>query len=433
MNEKTGEWRVGVLDPRGGVAALLHESLDPAGVRLVRAAGWSEAISRFSDEPLDLLVLTPFLSPDTDPHRLAVHLEEAGSPPVAVLSGCTGTDVAARVLVPTAVAYIDLPASPEDLREKLEAVLEEAAGRPRSAVKGIAGTSSAMLTAVRRACEVAPTDSTVLLTGETGTGKELLAHAIHDLSKRADRPFTAIDCAALSESLLESELFGHARGSFTGAQQARKGLFEATEHGTVFLDEVADAPKAVQVRLLRVLQEREVRRVGENRTRSVDVRVIAATQRDLQEEVENGRFREDLYYRLRVWDIQLPALRERREDIPLLVEHWLRRVGDGRRATPAALEALRAHAWPGNVRELWAVLESASIRAPEGTSIGLGHLGDDIRSGWIDGFGTAAEDPSDPDVLRAVLAEASGVRKEAAALLGVSRTTLWRMMKKAGL
>jgi two-component system response regulator HydG len=225
---------------------------------------------------------------------------------------------------------------------------------------------------------VAPTDATVLLLGESGTGKELLARAIHDRSARHGRPFLAINCSALSDTLLESELFGHVRGAFSGASTSRLGVFEEASGGTLFLDEIGDISAAMQVRLLRALQEGEIKPVGSTEIRKVDVRVVAATNRDLEAAVKAGIFRQDLYYRLHVVPLELPALRERREDVPLLVHHFLRRYAEkfGKPVTqvsPAALEALQAHSWPGNVRELENVVQRAVVLAsgPEVTAEAL--------------------------------------------------------------
>ena len=220
----------------------------------------------------------------------------------------------------------------------------------------IVGTASAMQDVYRLVRLAAPRSANVLLIGETGTGKEVIAKAVHKLSKRADGPFIRVNCGALHENLLESELFGHIKGSFTGAVENKTGRFEAAHGGTIFLDEINSTSHKLQVKLLRVLQEREFERVGESRTIRVDVRVIAATNTSLEQAVEDGEFREDLYYRLNVIPIGLPPLRERRDDIPLLAQFFLKRYGDLNKCpvpdlTPVALEALKAHDWPGNVRE----------------------------------------------------------------------------------
>ncbi len=307
----------------------------------------------------------------------------------------------------------------------------ERAIRERWAFHGLVGASPAMTDVVGQIRNVAPYDSTVLILGESGTGKELVARGIHAESPRSAKPFVTVNCSAYSEGVLESELFGHARGAFTGAERERVGRFENAEGGTVFLDELGDISPKIQVKLLRVLQGREVERVGENRARPVNVRVIAATNKDLHREVREGRFREDLYYRLNVYTLHLPALRDRREDVPVLAEHLLRRASlrTGKEVlsiTPDAMDALMAHAWPGNVRELENVLESAVVRCRDDV-VDL----TDLPSGLA---GPTAGGPvAEGDRVRAALHRAAGSVTLAARLLGVHRTTLWRWMCDAGL
>jgi two-component system response regulator HydG len=232
--------------------------------------------------------------------------------------------------------------------------------------KGLLGQSAALRQLTTLLGTVAPSEATILITGESGTGKELVARAIHSNSARRNGPYITINCAALTETLLESELFGHEKGAFTGAERARDGRFAAADQGTIFLDEIGDMPLSMQVKLLRVIQEREVQRVGSDRATKVDVRILAATNKDLQEEVDNGRFRRDLYYRLNVVAVKMPALRERIEDIPLLAMHFLQQFAqkNGKTVkgfTPEAMDRLLKHPWPGNVRELENAVERAVI------------------------------------------------------------------------
>jgi transcriptional regulator with PAS, ATPase and Fis domain len=303
--------------------------------------------------------------------------------------------------------------------------------------------------AIREVCDairtVAPEPTTVLITGETGTGKELLARAVHELSDRASGPFVPVNCAALAEGILESELFGHVRGAFTGAVGDRKGLFAAARGGTLFLDEVGDVSLALQQRLLRVLQEREVVPVGAVKAEAVDVRVVAATHRDLPEEIRGGRFRDDLYYRLNVFHVHVPSLRERAGDIPLLVEAALERLAErSPRAqpvavSPLAMRLLRAHPWPGNVRELFSVVESAAIRSG-GRRIEAQHLPAPIRDPEGEGRPSGQEEryraqsaDDERAAIEAALDKAQGSRSRAAEIMGMSRTTLWRRMKEFGI
>jgi transcriptional regulator with PAS, ATPase and Fis domain len=287
--------------------------------------------------------------------------------------------------------------------------------------------------------KVAPSDATVLVCGPSGTGKELVARAVHYNSPRRDRPLVTVNCAALQETLLESELFGHEKGAFTGAVQAKRGLFEVAEGGTLFIDEVAEMAPGLQAKLLRVLEDGHFRRVGSTSEFHADVRVLAATNKNLAEEQEAGRFRQDLFYRLNVLSITLPALRERRGDIPELVEHFLatRNVGRGRyRIAPDALEALCRYDWPGNVRELANLLERAQILA-EDSLITL----DDLPETVVPAEPTPGEYAGDPRHLReverrhvrAVLDEEGGNKVRAARALGISRRALYRLLDKYGL
>ena len=308
---------------------------------------------------------------------------------------------------------------------------------------GIVGTSPAMQEAVRRIAKVAGTDTTVLLSGETGTGKELAARTVHRSSDRAAGPFIPINCGAISSTLAESELFGHERGAFTDAKTERRGLFELAEKGTVFLDEVGELPADLQVKLLRVLQEREVIRVGGSRPIPVDIRVVAATNRDLAQDVKSGRFREDLFWRLNVFPIEMPALRERPEDIPLLVSYLLDRVNAECRSRVAELapevsDVLKRHTWPGNVRELANVLRHAAIMA-DGAIAKYSdlppYLVRDAPAGSEPGDMTleAALAETEKRLIEATLRRFQGHRRAAAVCLGISRRTLYNKMVAYGL
>lgn len=300
----------------------------------------------------------------------------------------------------------------------------------------ITGKSKAIQATIQLAREVAQVDSTVLIEGDTGTGKELVARAIHAQSQRHDGPFIALNCAGLSEQLATSQLFGHRRGSFTGAVSDQIGLFEAAQGGSLFLDEIGELPLSVQSVLLRVLEERAVMRLGETHPRSIDTRFIAATNRDLMEEVSSGRFREDLFYRIRVARIHLPPLRARREDIALLVRTFLaeHRVTTGKDVadvSDAALQLLLIYSWPGNVRELRNALEFAVIRC-SASVIQPADLPPEIQTASLHDH-ASADDQSPQDergLILAALELAGGNRKEAASLLGVSRATLYRRLSE---
>src|SRR6266404_2813379 len=305
----------------------------------------------------------------------------------------------------------------------------------------IIGNSPALESVLELVEQVAPTGSTVLIQGETGTGKELIARAIHNLSVRCGRPFVKLNCAAIPFDLLESELFGHERGAFTGAIAQKIGRFELADKGTLFLDEVGDIPPALQPKLLRVLQEQEFERLGSNRTHQVDVRLVAATNRNLADMVKRNEFRSDLYYRLNVFPIPLPPLRGRREDIPALVEHFVeiyaRRMGKQIEHIPAeTMSALASYQWPGNVRELQNLIERAVILSNDGV------LPNPLPPAGTRGIAIASATPvttlraSEHTLIRRTLEEVSwviGGPKGAAAKLGLKRTTLIHKMQKLGI
>lgn len=310
--------------------------------------------------------------------------------------------------------------------------LEEGAG-----YQGVVGKSVAMQRVYALVKKVVDSDATVLVQGETGTGKEVLARTVHREGPRAEKPFITINCGAMAENLLESELFGHKKGAFTGAVNDRAGLFEAADGGTLFLDEIGETSLSMQVRLLRAIQEGEIRRVGEERDRQVDVRVIAATHRDLEQCVREGQFREDLYYRLSVFPISLPPLRERREDIPLLAQHFLERQTSPqapRSLTTRAMDALCAHVWPGNIRELQNEVERAALLAGGEERIDTAHLSERITGPagsltQIDHSGQLKEVLAqvERDMIVRALQRSNGNRTRAARELGVSR---WGMVQK---
>lgn len=315
------------------------------------------------------------------------------------------------------------------LRRELRTLKEELERRGGTGI--IVTRSERMKSVLDLAQQVAASNITVLLEGESGTGKELLARLIHQQSPRTDNPFVTVNCAALAETLLESELFGHVRGSFTGAVRDREGRFEAANGGTVLLDEIGEIAPATQVKLLRFLQSKELERVGETTTRRVDVRVIAATNRNLEEAVKNGTFRDDLYYRLNAVRIKLPPLRERTEDIPLLAQHFLSRSGSGSELSPDVLRALTAYPWKGNVRELENVIERAVILA-KGGPVAMHHLPEEFQllAGPVH-HPLSLEEIERQHIARVL--RIAGDLDEAASMLGIDPATLYRKRKKFGL
>ncbi len=308
--------------------------------------------------------------------------------------------------------------------------------------QGIVGTSLVMRQVLDLANSAANSDAPLVLYGESGTGKEILASAVHRLSPRGAGPFIKVNCAALNDNLLESELFGHVKGAFTGADYSRTGRFEAASGGSIFLDEVGDLPLATQTKLLRVLQEKEIERVGDHRPVRIDVRVIAATHKDLQQLIGEGRFREDLYYRIGVIPVHLPPLRERMTDVPLLAEAFIKRIGErtGKAIggiTRAGLEVLLQYSWPGNIRELMNAIEYAFVLCPGGM-IEPVHLPEHLRSEVLPArLRQAVPVDIHQDTRRRQLIEAleaaGGNQTKAALLLGVSRVTVWKWMTRYGL
>lgn len=340
------------------------------------------------------------------------------------------------------VAILRRAAEHRKLRVENRSLKQEIRRRDRTGDDRPVGNSKAWLDVLRMAETVAPTESTVLIQGESGTGKEIIARFIHELSSRVDGPFNSINCGALPEGLLESELFGHVRGSFTGAVRDKEGLFTAAEHGTFFLDEIGETTPATQVKLLRVLQHREVIPVGATEAIPVDTRLIAATNRDLEDDIKTGRFRSDLYYRLNVIAIHLPTLRQRREDIPILAEHFLQRSAVSRgeaqkQLAPETLQALQEYQWPGNVRELENALERAVILST-GERLGVDVLPERVTQRKTEPF-VSSRTPTNPTleaVERAyitwVLQSVGGNKSRAADVLGIDPSTLYRKLSRYG-
>jgi DNA-binding NtrC family response regulator len=425
----------------------------PTGVFTVaEATAAIEAASR--DVPF-AAILSDLQLPDGD-GRTIVKLarEKLPSCPVLIMTGSGSVSGSVEAMRLGALTVLEKPVPLELLTTEIAQAIDTAA-ELRSALDaageaGIIGVSAGIRAAFDVLLLAAPTDATVLIEGETGTGKELVAQALHKLSRRARAPMVAVNCAALPESLLESELFGHMKGAFTGADSARQGRFRQADGGTLFLDELAEMPLSLQSKLLRVLQEREVQPVGSDKTQPVDVRVIAATNRDLHSLVIAGQFRADLYYRINVVPLRLPPLRERREDIAVLAQHFFKVRKTSRHFTPAALAALTHHRWPGNVRELENLVERLDVLKPEG-DLDLADLPPEILNDTpAAAFAGAPAAVKRPPVslppegldLYAVLGEledrlihealerTQGNKNQAARVLGLNRTTLVEKLRK---
>jgi two-component system, NtrC family, response regulator HydG len=432
---------------RVGTGALLTDD----GYAVEAAPGGDEGLERLRGGDFDMVLLDLRMEGRSGISVLEEIRGSGNDVPVLMLTGFATVDSAVAALKLGADDYLTKPCDNRLLRSKIRGVLARRQPVLGAGASRITATGAAMKEVLRAVARVAPTESTVLLRGATGTGKELLAHAIHDESGRAGKPFLAVNCSALAEGLLESELFGHARGAFTGAVSDRKGMFEEAHGGTLFLDEIGDVSPAMQARLLRVLQEREVVRVGTSKTVQVDVRVVAATHRDLEEMVEAGTFRKDLYFRLKVFQIRVPLLRDRTEDIPALaaaaVASWNEKVDPARRVggvSDEALEVMAGYDWPGNVRELMAAVEHACIVC-QNARILAHHLPEEIREAAPEArpraearaaegrrYQAPAADEERALILSA-LEEADGNRTRAAAALGMGRTTLWQKLKEYGL
>jgi two-component system response regulator AtoC len=378
-----------VVDDELGLRHTLTLILQAEGHTLRAACDGGAALERLAESPADLIICDVRM-PGLDGLAFLEKYRETGGAALVIMMSAYGDDEAALEAIRRG-AY-DFIAKPfradqvllvvrkaierEGLRREVEQLHDELVAL--RAPSGIVGRSPTIARALALADKVARHPSTVLITGESGTGKELIARHVHDVSPRAARPFVAVNCAAIPEALLESELFGHAKGAFTGATADRQGLFEEAHEGTLFLDELGDLPVALQAKLLRALQEGEVHRVGDNASRSVDVRLVAATARDLEADVAEGKFRADLYYRVNVVRIHLPALRDRSEDIPELVRHFVDRFNRrlGLHVTGVSAGAMRAlveYPWPGNVRELENVVERAMVLT-DGTQLDVDQL-----------------------------------------------------------
>jgi len=443
-----------LADDEEGILKTLGRALREDGHELVATSSAAEAQRLLADRAFDVLVVDhrmPGRSGLEIIRDLVATVPEGERPQVILMTAHATVENAIEAMKLGAFDYLQKPFEVEELLVAVRRALEDQRlrGQHRYLLSeqeeefdhyGIVGRSRVMQEVIRKLERVAETKSTILITGETGTGKELAARAIHARSAQRDRPLIKVNCAAIPEALLESELFGHVRGAFTGATSNRKGRFALADGGTIFLDEIGTLGLPVQAKLLRVLQEREFEPVGAERTQQVDVRVIAATNRDLRAMVAEGRFLEDLYYRLSVIPVKLPPLRERREDVAPLAEHFVRKhaLRTGRkieRIEPAALERLQAYAWPGNVRELENAIERAVVLASgpvvDAASISMleppvGLAASGLPSERLHDNVEWAEQES----VRRALRRASGVKKDAAQLLGISQRALSYYLSK---
>ncbi len=441
------------VDDDGVACDLLREVLEQEGYAVNTATTGQAAMQLAREVPFDL-ALIDIRMPDISGIEVLKALKRANPQmPVLMLTAYSSMDTTIEAIREGAYDYLSKPCKMEELTITVKRALEQyqllrenqyfrQELREKYKFENIVGTTPAMLAVYKTVARLVDSKATVLIEGESGTGKELIARAIHFNGSRAERPFVAVECASLAESLLESELFGHVRGAFTGAVETKKGLFEIADGGTIFLDEIAEISLGLQAKLLRVLQEHEIRRVGGTQPIQLDVRVIAATNKNVEALVNAGRFREDLFYRLNVVMLHLPPLRQRQEDIPLLANHFLRKYSEANHKlishiTPEAMELLCAYHWPGNVRELDHTIERA-VTLTMNSALLLGDLPPRLQQHTdVPHLGTAPPlltlEELEKQHIQAVLRATEGNKKRAAQILGINRRSLYRMAKRYGL
>ncbi|TVM16574.1 two-component system response regulator [Oceanidesulfovibrio indonesiensis] len=444
-----------IVDDDPGHRSMLETLLGGWGFDIASAGDGAEAVEKVAQGPYDAILMDVRMAGMDGLTALKKIMELNSAIPVVIMTAYGSVDTAVQALKSGAYDYLLKPLDFELLRHTLEQALEhtrlraenidlrKALGGGHDGFASIVGKSEAMRQCIALASQVAPSEATVLVTGESGTGKELIAHAIHQESPRAGNPFVAVNCAALPETLLESELFGHEKGAFTGAEKARSGRFIAADGGTLFLDEIGEMDMSVQAKLLRVIQDGEVARLGSDTTTAVDVRLVTATNRDLLADVKEGRFREDLYYRLHVVAVNVPPLRERHGDVPLLAAHFLERYAARNRKsvkgfTPEAMDRMVRYSWPGNVRELENAVERAVVLATA-EYVDTAQLPPEVaRAGSMAGGRPESDDDTRTldDVERATilrtLDECEGNKSETARRLGITRATLHKKLKRYG-
>jgi DNA-binding NtrC family response regulator len=444
--------RVLIVEDEAKLQRVIELQLQSAGYEVDKAGSAEEAL-RLVDRAS--LVLTDLKLPGMDGLEfLALVRRQDAQVPVVVMTAFGTVEIAVEAMKAGATDFLPKPFSLDHLLTVIGKALEVRALRDENRVlreelgrrytfDNVVGHSQAMQEIFATIMRVAPTRATVLLAGESGVGKDLIARAIHFHSPRRDRPFVKINCTAIPENLMESELFGFEKGAFTGAVAPKPGKFEMADTGTAFLDEIGDVPGSIQVKLLRVLQEREFERLGSNKTRQIDVRILAATNRDLRAALEEGTFREDLYYRLNVVPLNIPPLRERKEDIPFLAEHFVRKLAVETGSTADsisenAIKRLLEYSWPGNVRELENVIERSLVLAAgkrlEAADIRL-EANPRARESAIDSFlpDGVTLDEHEQAIIREALRRADGNKSQAARLLGVTRNALRYRLSQMGM
>jgi two-component system response regulator HydG len=448
--------RVLVVDDDEGHAQAVAESLERVGYDCTVVTSGRDALRLIEEQTFDIVLTDLVMDGVGGLEVLAKAKREMPDAEVVILTGHDTTKSAVTAMQAGATTYLTKPLDINELRTVADKVSQsqrlarsnielQRQLNERFGFEGVVGNSPGMHAVVARLRQVAPTPATVLITGESGTGKELVAKAIHNNSPRRYKPFVPLNCAALSENILESELFGHIKGAFTGADRERKGWFEHANGGTLFLDEVGDIPLSTQVKLLRAIESGEVVRVGTNEPIKVNVRLISATNRDLTEAITKGTFRQDLYHRIKVVSVKLPPLRSRREDIPLLIDYFLKEFSASHEkkitsVTAAARKAFQAYSWPGNVRELRNVIESMVVIDSDGI-LDLDDLTEDLLAAspaTPDTTGSSSASnlvgQSFEEIEKYYIAETlkltNGNREDAARTLGIGERTLYRKIKE---
>jgi DNA-binding NtrC family response regulator len=438
-------------------AEAIQEGLSRMGHKCVAVHDLPAAMARIQAQPLDIIVTDLVLGEEREGGLkvLAAAREHAPGAKVILITAHSSVGTCRTALQEGAFDYVEKPLDLDEFRLVVARAAELTAQRrtirelrrrvdEKFGFQGIVGHSPAVLRILDTVRRIAPTDLHVLLLGESGTGKDLLANAIHNNSRRADKRFVAINCAGLSETLLEDELFGHVKGAFTGAAADRPGRFEYADGGTLFLDEVGDMPLAMQAKLLRVLENGEVVRVGANDSVHVDVRLLSATNTDLADRVKDKKFREDLYFRIKGVTIEIPPLRQRREDIPVLIEHFIRQVNEEHNTHVTGVSAdarrvLMAYPWPGNVRQLRNAVENMVVLAT-GDTLTVEDLPseihrppDGIANAQLGQLAGISIEEAEKELIRNTLKMVSGNREQAATILGIGERTLYRKIKEYGL
>ena len=456
MNVRPDKGEILIVDDDKAHRTMLVTLLDGWGYEVDDADDGSAAVDKVHEQPYDLILMDVRMLKMSGLEALPEIKRFNPSIPIIIMTAYSSVETAVEALKNGAYDYLTKPLDFDNLKISIERAMDHYQLREENLElkqrlgesfdpRGIICRSKPMLDLLETAAMVAPSETTVLITGESGTGKELIARAIHFNSPRTSKPFVTVNCAAITETLLESELFGHEKGAFTGADRRRQGKFMQAHGGTIFLDEIGEMSLAMQAKLLRVLQEKEIQRVGSEDTITVDVRVLAATNRDLSEEIKSERFREDLYYRLNVVTLLLPPLRERRDDIPLMAQHFLTFFAEKNRKqikgfTPKSMDYMVRYTWPGNVRELMNAVERCVVLC-RGEYISEDDLPFAVKESGEESMFSSAESLMPRDIpleemekitILNTLEATKGNKSEAARRLGITRRTLHKKLKKYG-